>query len=265
VCPCADNLPSNDDPKRSFKTCPMTQITTVIFDMYETLVQENHDQWRETFKDIIRQQNLNVDAELLWQTWWGLERKFRDTRASPGAVFKTYYQAWREAFAGAFDTLNLSGDPGAAIDKSMQDLSQRQPFEETRTALRMIQPRCRTAILSNADECYFRPNLMLLDEDIVAGLSAVLTSEEAQCYKPHPAFFEEMLRRLGAAPQECLYVGDRQLEDVQGPGGVGMVTAWINRSRSERDPQLTAPDYEINSLLEIPEILDRISGKKDGG
>ena len=243
----------------------MTQITTVIFDMYETLVQDGHDQWRETFKDIIRQQDLNVDAELLWQTWWGLERNFRDTRARPGAVFKTYYQAWREAFADAFNTLNLSGDPGAAIDKSMQDLSQRKPFEETRKALGMIQSRCRTAILSNADERSFRPNLMLLDDDFVAGLSAMLTSEEAQCYKPQPAFFQEMLRRLGAAPQECLYVGDRQLEDVQGPGSVGMVTAWLNRSQSERDPQLMAPDYEINSLLEIPEILDRISGAKDGG
>jgi 2-haloalkanoic acid dehalogenase type II len=243
----------------------MTQITTVIFDMYETLVQESHDQWRETFKDIIRQQNLNVDAELLWDTWWDVGRKFRDTRVSPGAVFKTYYQTWREAFADAFSTLNLSGDPGAAIDKSMEDLSQRKPFDETRQALRMIQPLCRTAILSNADECYFRPNLKVLDDAIVAGLSAVLTSEEARCYKPQPAFFQEMLRRLGAAPEECLYVGDRQLEDVQGAGGVGMVTAWLNRSQSERDPQLTAPDYEINSLLEIPEILDRISGAKDGG
>ena len=242
----------------------MSQITTVIFDMYETLVKESHDQWRETFVEIIRDQNLNVDPELFWQTWLGLELNFRDRRTSPGAPFETYYQAWRDAFAGAFTTLGLSGDPGAAIDKSMRDLSQRQPYEETRQALRMIQARCRTAILSNADECYFRPNLRLLGDDIVAGLSAALTSEEARCYKPQPAFFQEMLRRLGAAPQECLYVGDRQLEDVKGAGGVGMVTVWLNRPRSEPDPELPAPDHQINSLLEIPELLDQIAGTKDG-
>ena len=128
----------------------------------------------------------------------------------------------------------------------------------------MIQARCRTAILSNADECYFRPNLKLLGDDIVAGLSAALTSEEARCYKPQPAFFQEMLRRLGATPQECLYVGDRQLEDVQGASSVGIGTVWLNRPRSETDPQLPAPDHQINSLLEIPELLDRISGTKDG-
>ncbi len=242
----------------------MTQITTVIFDMYETLVEESHDQWRETFREIIRHQNLNVDPELFWQTWWALERKFRDRRAIPGVPFETYYQAWREAFAGAFRTLGLSGDPGAAIDKSLQDLSQRQPYEETGQALHMIQARCRTAILSNADECYFRPNLRLLDDDIVAGLSAVLTSEEAQCYKPRPEFFQEMLRRLEVTPQECLYVGDRQLEDVKGGGGVGMGTVWLNRSGTAMDPQLPAPDHQIDGLLEIPQLLDRISGTKDG-
>ncbi len=73
-----------------------------------------------------------------------------------------------------------------------------------------------------------------------------------------------MLRRLGAAPQECLYVGDRQLEDVKGAGGVGMVTVWLNRPRSETDPELPAPDHQINSLLEIPELLDQIAGTKDG-
>ncbi len=242
----------------------MAQITTVIFDMYETLVEESHDQWRETFAEIIRHQKLNVDLELLWQTWWGLERKFRDRRTRPGVPFETYYEAWREAFAGAFKTLGLSGDPAAAIDHSLLDLSQRKPYEETRQALRLIQARCRTAILSNADECYFRPNLSLLDDDIVAGLSAALTSEEAQCYKPQPAFFQEMLRRLEVTPQECLYVGDRQLEDVKGGRGVGMGTVWLNRSGTAMDPELPAPDHEIKSLLEIPDLLDRIADSKDG-
>ena len=242
----------------------MTQITTVIFDMYETLVEEGHDKWRETFVEIIRHQNLNVEPELFWQTWYGLERQFRDRRAKPGVPFETYHHAWREAFAGAFTTLGLPGDPGSAIDRSMQDLSQRPPFEETRPALRLIQARCRTAILSNADEGYFRPNLRLLDDEIVANLSAVLTSEEAQCYKPQPEFFQEMLRRLGVTPQECLYVGDRQLEDVKGGGGVGMGTVWLNRSGTPLDPELPAPDHEIKSLLEIPDLLDRIADQKDG-
>jgi len=242
----------------------MSQITTVIFDMYETLVGNERQQWRETFKEIIRLQNLNVDPELLWQTWRGHERDFKDRRLSPGGPFQTYFQGWRDTFADTFKTLGLTGDPEAATHKSIQDVSQRPPYQETRQALGLIQTRCRTAILSNADDDYLRPNLRLLGDEIVAGLSAVLTSEEAQCYKPQPALFLEMLRRLGAAPQECLYVGDRQFEDVQGAGGVGMGTVWLNRSRSAMDPELPAPDHQIDSLLEIPELLDRLAGAKDG-
>lgn len=243
---------------------PMSQITTVIFDMYETLVEEDTAQWQATFKGIIRRQKLDVDPELLSKIWWEEMGRFRDSRADPNAPFQTYFQGWRDTFAGAFDRLGIAGDPDAATHDSFRDISQRPPFEETHEALRLIQTRYRTAILSNADDDYLRPNLRLLDDDIVAALSAVLTSEEAQCYKPHPDFFREMLRRLGVTPQECLYVGDRQLEDVQGAHGVGMVAVWLNRSGSETDPRLPAPDHQINSLLEIPELLDRISGIKDG-
>lgn len=242
----------------------MSQITTVIFDMYETLVENEQGQWRETFKEIVRLQDLNVDPELLWQTWRGLEQKFRDRRVTPGAPFQTYFSGWTDTFADTFKTLGLTGDPGAATHKSIEDLSQRPPYEETRQALDLIQAQCHTAILSNADENYLRPNLRLLGDEIVVGLSAVLTSEEARCYKPDPALFQEMLRRLSVTPQECLYVGDRQFEDVQGAGGVGMGTVWLNRSRSAMDLELPAPDHQINSLLEIPELLNRIAGTKDG-
>lgn len=242
----------------------MSQITTVIFDMYETLVEEDQDQWGETFKEIIRHQNLNVDAESLSTAWWGEMARFRESRADPNSPFQSYFEGWRDTFAGAFDQLGITGDAGAATLKSFQDISQRPPFEETQHALGLIQSRCTTAILSNADDGYFRPNLRLLGDEIVAALSAALTSEEARCYKPHPGFFQEMLRRLEVSPEECLYVGDRQFEDVKGARGVGMGTVWINRAGKPMDPQLPSPDYEINNLLEIPEILNRIAGLEDG-
>jgi len=242
----------------------MTQITTVIFDMYETLVEEGRHHWRKTFNEITRQQDLNVDPELLWDTWWEAIRAFRANRTSPGIPFESYYHAWRNGFSSAFRTLRLPGDPSAAIDKSMQDLSKRQPYVETMQTLRIIQSQYRTAILSNADEVYFRANLRLLDGDIVAGLSLALTSEEAQCYKPQRAFFQEMLRRLKVTPQECLYVGDRQLEDVKGADSVGIGTVWLNRSGIRLDRELPTPHYQIKSLSEIPQILEIIADTKDG-
>jgi len=229
----------------------MSPITTVIFDMYETLVENHHDQWRATFKQIIQEQCLDVETETLWQAWLGQERDFRENRIAPGREFQTYLQGWRRSFVKAFQELSLTGDPDAACHKSIADLSQRPAFPETKEALALLRARCRIALLSNADEDYLRPNLKLLGVDF----EQVLSSEEARSYKPQPGLFLEILRRLAAAPQECLYVGDRQLEDVQGAGGVGMGTVWLNRTGAPLNPDLPSPQYQIDSLLELPALL----------
>ncbi len=56
-------------------------------------------------------------------------------------------------------------------------------------------------------------------------------------------------------PEETVYVGDRQLEDVQGASQVGMTTVWINRSGEALDHKLPRPDYQVKNLLEIPGLL----------
>ncbi len=94
---------------------------------------------------------------------------------------------------------------------------------------------------------------------------AILSSEEARVYKPRPELFQEMLRRLNVNPQEAVYVGDRQLEDVQGAQQVGMRAVWINRSEAAADPQLPQPDYQINSLLQLPGLLAGEPASKGGG
>ena len=229
----------------------MSRITTVIFDMYETLVENHHDQWRATFKQIIHQQGLNVDPETLWQTWLARERVFRESRTAPEGKFQTYFQGWHDSFAEGFQELSLAGDPVEACNKSIEDLSQRPAFPETKEALDVVQRVCRTALLSNADEGYLRPNLKLLGVEF----EQVLSSEEARSYKPQPGLFLEMLRRLAVAPDQCLYVGDRQLEDVTGASGVGMGTVWLNRIGAPLDPELPTPQYRINNLLELPALL----------
>ena len=42
-----------------------------------------------------------------------------------------------------------------------------------------------------------------------------------------------------------------------------MGTVWLNQSGTPLDPKLPAPDHEIKSLLEIPDLLDRIADQKD--
>jgi len=124
----------------------------------------------------------------------------------------------------------------------------------------LVQGSWRTAVLSNADDNFLLPNIDLLG----IAFEGVLSSEEARVYKPRPGLFQEMLRRLRVTPQEAIYVGDKQFEDVQGAQQVGMRAVWINRSQAAADPRLPQPDYQINSLLQLPDVLAQESTAKDG-
>lgn len=229
----------------------MTRITTVIFDMYETLVQNQPYQWKIGFERVIWEQSLDVNPEGLWQEWSPIESEFRADRVKPGEPFRSYYEAWRDCFRHAFTRLDLPGDAEAASASFIRYLSHREPYPETVEALTALQVQWRTAVLSNADDDYLLPNL----EGLGLEFEAVLSSEQVRVYKPLPGLFREMLRTLDVVPEESIYVGDQQFEDVQGASAVGINAVWMNRAGAPPNPEFPEPACQIHSLLELPGLL----------
>jgi len=230
----------------------MPRITTVIFDMYETLVQNPHGTGKSSFAKIIEQQGLDTTVDDLWDHWLPAEEAFQIARVDPELPFQSYFSAWKSGFELSFSDLKLDGDSQAATEQFFRDVSQRDPYPETDDAVAEVQKRWRTAILSNADDGFLLPNLELLE----VGFDTVLTSEQAQIYKPRLELFQLMLEQLGVTPEETVYVGDRQLEDVKGPSEAGMHPVWINRNKRPLDPDLPMPPHQISSLFELPKLLD---------
>src|SRR5215467_12861386 len=80
----------------------------------------------------------------------------------------------------------------------------------------------RTAIASNAP---FPPEMMHRQVRLVGigeRVDAVVFSSEIGRRKPAPELYLSALGRLGTVPAEALYVGDRVLEDFEGPRRLGM-------------------------------------------
>ncbi len=232
----------------------MSEIKAVIFDMYQTLVQDPRGQWHRSFGSIIQEQQLPITAAQLWEGWHESEERFRDRRTDPSLPFQTYFDAWAGGFQLAFQALGVPGDADAATRRFFVDLSQREPFPETESVVREIQENYRTAVLSNADDGFLLPNLKLLDLEF----DVILSSEMACSYKPQPELFREMLARLELQPEEAVYVGDRHYEDVHGARGVGMHAVWMDRGDRGLRDDLPAPDHTVASLAELPPILDGI-------
>ena len=234
----------------------MAKVTTVIFDVFETLAYNDQELWIGTLRGICRDQSLDVDHRLLYREWKSLDMVFRRSRlnmAEPekSPPFKTYEEAWRDCFRVAFSKLGLKGDASAAARQAVRDMSMREPYQDAVDALPKIQASWRTGILSNSDDAYLFPLL----ERLGSKFEAVLSSQGARAYKPLPGPFRQIMGRMGVSADEVVYVGDVLFDDVEGAKGVGMRAAWVNRNGVAHDPQYSRPDYVVRSLTELPEIL----------
>ena len=230
----------------------MSRITTVIFDMFNTLAEDREAHSLASFRRIVRELDLKIEAADLRREWSTGDQEFRERRARDHATFESYYQAWLNSFEQTFSELGLTGDAAGAVDIVLADLGQRPIHIDTVQALLVLQEKCRLAVLSNADDRFLDPVVHRLN----VNFAAVLSSEAARCYKPRPELFHAMLRRLNVAPQEAVYVGDRQYEDVQGAGQAGLRSVWLNRDSVPLDPNLATPNYHVANMLEIPALID---------
>lgn len=58
-------------------------------------------------------------------------------------------------------------------------------------------------------------------------------------------------KRLGAAPEQCVYVGDHPVNDIEGAAAIGMNTIWIRVNQPWREGLSARPLRTIERLDEL--------------
>lgn len=239
-------------------------IQAVVFDAFDTLFLNTRDLWRDCFVRICRDQGLAIDPGALYDAWAVAEMDFRKRRndvetLSPREPFETYYEVWRDAFAGAFGALGVDGDADGAVEYFLQDLGTRPAFPETVSVIERLREIVPIAILSNADDAFLYP--VVERHGLSDAFVTIMSSEEARLYKPATRIFEQMLERLGTEAAETLMVGDTLLDDIYGAHVAGMPGVWINRYGAPMNGRV-APTHEVRSL---EELLPIVAGEPVGG
>ena len=91
----------------------------------------------------------------------------------------------------------------------------------------------RIGLVSNA----FDPGEFMREDLAVHGIAdlidAAVFSSEIGVRKPDPRIYRVVLDALGVGPERALFVGDRVLEDVQGPAALGMHTCLATYYRTD--------------------------------
>ncbi len=91
---------------------------------------------------------------------------------------------------------------------------------------------------------------------------AVVTFDDTGERKPAPAPFRAVLEKLGVQPTESMMIGDWAERDVVGGKSLGMTTVFA-RYGDWFDTKVSGADHDIDDLLELIGIVDRINGAPD--
>lgn len=106
-------------------------------------------------------------------------------------------------------------------------------------------------VVTNGPEDRQRTKLDALE--ITERFDVLVYAAELPFSKPHAMPFDRALDALGVAPGETLYIGNSLAYDVAGAQNAGLSVAWLHDGA---DAGAYEPDYVIDSLAELPAILE---------
>lgn len=143
----------------------------------------------------------------------------------------------------AFRSLGVEGDAERGVRIWFDEVEKKGAYPEAAGVLAALAGRYRIAMVSNADDGPLRAALARCRLDRF--FDAVVSSESARAYKPHPRIFRTALKALSLSPREVVHVGDSVPVDVKGALNAGILPIWVRRESGWRrmgPPTVTVTD-----------------------
>ena len=92
----------------------------------------------------------------------------------------------------------------------------------------------------------------------------VLVGSDPATAKPHADLFLEMAGLLGCRPGELIYAGDHPVNDVDAARRAGYIPVWVKTLGDWRYPEIAPPEYAVDTVAEIPGLIESINLKGEG-
>ncbi|WP_317890793.1 HAD family hydrolase [Paenibacillus arenilitoris] len=126
-------------------------------------------------------------------------------------------------------------------------------MEQALNVIRRARAKYKTALITNGrNEIQYGKidRLGIRDE-----FDFILVSEEAGCKKPDRRIFETALNKLRLRPEQCIYVGDHPVNDIEGALNAGMGAIWIRANQPWPDGLTARPLYAFDRISEMMDLL----------
>lgn len=242
-------------------------IRAVLFDLGYTLWDVDYSGERRAYESLRRRLAKELGRPI------PPARVLRDAAAT---VFLRETAAWvhgqqeqkptQEIYREAFEPLGLDIPPAELAEMAETALSRSIRYTvdpETPNVLRALEERgLKVGAVSNTYQSSRALTRSLRAHGLMQYIDALVVSSEVGWEKPHPAVFQEALRRLGVAAEEAVFVGDIVWADVQGAQALGMKAVLTHQYRQE-DPGDAKPDLIVDRLAEVVGYVDRLNAEAD--
>ncbi len=96
-----------------------------------------------------------------------------------------------------------------------------------------------------------------LDRFGLAGfLNFAVFSSTMGIRKPHADIFLSAVNQAGCAPSECVYIGDRYLEDIEGPKGLGMSAILKVKKGREYPAEMLVVEGKPKTCIKLLRLIN---------
>jgi 2-haloacid dehalogenase len=221
----------------------LTGIHACVFDAYGTLF--DFASAARACRDV-----LGDNMAPLTALWRDKQLQYTWLRAAQG-LHADFWQVTGDALDFTLEAMRIDA-PGLR-DRLMNCYLALETFPEVPDVLERLKAGgMRTAILSNGSPMMLQAAVSRARLDGL--LDAVLSVEEAGVYKPSPKVYQLVLDQFGVEAAAISFQSSNAW-DAYAASAFGMKVVWCNRYGQPRERLPGAPDFEIQTLRDLPALV----------
>jgi len=237
--------------------------TTIIFDLYGTLLDIHTDEDRpelwEKLAHFYALHGAHYQADALKAAYLEQVQAQLEKQKNKGTDFPDIdiLKVFKRLFSSADVKVSSQTLREAARLFRILSLEYVKPYPGAIELLDALKAHgLKILLLSNAQTAFTMDELKATG--ILPYLDSIYLSSEYRVCKPSPHYFNILLKEEELSPEECLFIGNDHIADIEGASGVGIDSVYLHTNCSQQDvPEVTGAKWQLmnGDLGELLEIL----------
>lgn len=226
----------------------MKEITVLSFDIFQTLVDVNQ-RIPHIWKGILKENYVEELAYKEANTLVSCYAQFMHQTLHSNGPFLTMKEAYLKSAVMSHKKTGMHVAPELVVEHLLANHALAPYYDDIWEILPKLKEKYRIIISSDSNHTMADPIIKRV------GPEYAFISEDLECYKGQAGglFFHKVAEKLQVSPSTILHIGDSS-SDVMGAKGAGARAVWLNREGAKWRHE-KAPDFEISSLRDLPDIL----------